>query len=109
MSQVSHVLRKTTEGYTHWCPGCKEAHHIRTERLDHPRWDFNGNVERPTFRPSVRIFITRPDGSESTLCHYFITEGLIEFCTDCRHDLASQTVPLPLLSDAGRRYAWGDE
>jgi hypothetical protein len=34
-------------------------------------------------------------GGRKTLCHYFIRDGKIEFCGDCPHELAGQTVPLP--------------
>ena len=29
MSQVSAVLRRAENGYSHWCPGCKKMHVIR--------------------------------------------------------------------------------
>lgn len=31
----------------------------------------------------------------STICHYFIKAGRIEFCGDCTHALKGQTVDLP--------------
>lgn len=45
-------VRKTTDGYSFKCPGCGDHHHVRTEG---PRalWAFNGNVESPTFSPSL--------------------------------------------------------
>jgi hypothetical protein len=73
-------------GYLHYCPGCKTTHLIPV--ADYPiNWDFDGNMEKPTFRPSVRL-------GEPTDCHYIITGGMIHFCADCTHDLKGTTVPM---------------
>lgn len=83
-------------GWAHWCPGCKDHHVIPTSG---PKvWRFNGDLERPTFTPSVRLTwnwgsVGGPD--EPHCCHYVITDGAIQFCGDCTHALAGQTVPLP--------------
>jgi hypothetical protein len=87
----------------HWCPGCDEPHGIRIEgREGSPKWTFNGNFDRPTFSPSVLNFTIYddegeplPQGQRRTLCHYFITDGQIQFCGDSPHELAGQTVDLP--------------
>ena len=112
MGQVSRVLRRAQGGYVHWCPGCKHAHYIRTDgEGSGPRWTFDGNVEAPTFGPSVRIFtpahIDEDDGPqpERTDCHYFVKAGQIEFCGDSAHALAGQTVPLPDLGGMAD-YGW---
>lgn len=119
MSQLSPILRKAQGGYLHWCPGCAHAHYIAVERETGPRWSFNGDAEKPTFAPSVRIFTpaqaeTRdPDGTvweaspERTNCHYFVREGRIEFCADSAHTLAGQTVPLPAMPSADE-YGYSD-
>ena len=63
--------------------------------------------ESPTFAPSILCFteydeddpsdvpVKLPDGQRRTLCHYFIRDGMIEFCPDSPHALAGQTVELP--------------
>lgn len=66
-----------------YCPGCDMEH-----GLDH-RWTFNGNLDRPTFRPS--LLVTYP----KMRCHSFITAGRIEFLQDSTHHLSGQTVDLP--------------
>lgn len=86
---LSSKLRASGEGRVmHWCPGCEQAHMIYTQEPNHlgAKWSFDGNVESPTFSPSINI-IGR--------CHYFIRAGLIEFCSDSKHALAGQTVALP--------------
>ena len=86
----------------HWCPGCNEVHGIRIEGPSGPKWAFNNDFERPTFSPSVLNFTTYddddnllPNGQRRTLCHYFITDGKIQFCADSPHALAGQTVDIP--------------
>lgn len=93
----------------HWCPGCNDWHHFA---VDNPfrngaRWTWNGDVNAPTFEPSMNIRIGpmpavpegRPDAGQIKVCHYFLRNGQIEFLSDCTHALAGQTVPLPDLPD----------
>lgn len=78
-----------TPGWRHYCPGCKSMHVIPTDaraQQNGHRWTFDGNMDSPTFHPSVNIV---------GQCHYFIRNGQIEFCSDSRHALAGKTVPLP--------------
>lgn len=122
MGQVSRVLRRSQGGYTHWCPGCQHAHFIATDREAGPKWTFDGNLDAPTFAPSIKIYEparaehTDPDGEvwparpEKTICHYFVQGGAINFCGDCEHEYSGkQGVPLPDLSGAEMaNYGWGD-
>jgi len=111
MGQVSNVLRNFAGGFSHWCPGCEETHAIHVDRPNHSgaRWTFDGNVDRPTFSPSVNISSpghTFPDGVkvEAMRCHYFLRGGAIEFLSDCTHVLAGQTVSLPPLPEGLREH-----
>lgn len=82
-------------GYEHWCPGCKRIHVIPVRgQSGEPKWSFNGNMDSPSFSPSVRIFVTRPNGGQETLCHYFITGGVIDYCPDSPHKYGGQKIPL---------------
>lgn len=85
----------------HWCPGCKGTHLIDVEKPNHcgAMWSWDKNAESPTFSPSVNIV---------GICHYFIRNGNIEFCSDSKHDLAGKTVPLPDFPEDMVR-AWGYE
>lgn len=87
------------------------------------RWTFSGDYDRPTFTPSIlaRWYemsadserrldageqapltgATRPDGTperrwpgRDMVCHSFVTDGRIQFLSDCTHALAGQTVYL---------------
>lgn len=73
------------------CPGCEELHVIPIEGP--VKWDFNGDMEKPTFSPS--LFVNRGRTNPvSHQCHSFIRKGQWEFLTDCSHSLAGQTVPM---------------
>lgn len=108
MPAVSKSLWRFGDGmFLHWCPACKKAHAINTDRAHPPAWSFDGNLERPTFGPSVRFFLPAQDGRpERTLCHYFIAAGEIRFCADSAHALAGRNVPLPELPSD---YGWPGE
>lgn len=94
------TLASSTAGKTlwHYCPGCEERHAITIEPSSDPAappgpvWEYNDDPECPTFTPSVRHSWNK-DGSK--ICHYFITEGRIEFCADSTHALAGYTLDLP--------------
>lgn len=104
MSKLIPVSNRNGElyGYAHWCPGCKHAHVFHTIKASDsaPCWTFDGNMEMPTFSPSMREFypeMKNPDGSvrrpEKTLCHYFLKDGEIEFLNDSTcHDLRGKIV-----------------
>lgn len=109
MNQVSPFLRRGTDFYSHWCPGCLEPHNIPV-----PRWAFDGNVNSPTFTPSVNITGKqhivddrgrwtgefKKDAAGNPVpycCHYVLTAGQLQFIGDCTHELRGQTVPLPPL------------
>ena len=109
--QVSRVLRKSTTGFMFWCPGCDEPHHVRVaehHRNEDGNWGFDGNLERPTFTPSVRVYWPQTaTRGEVTRCHSFVRDGEIEFLGDCLHGLAGKTVPLGDLP-GGDEFGWGD-
>lgn len=113
MGQINNHLRRAETGISHWCDGCQEMHLIPDN------WQFNGDYNKPTFTPSVKIssvkitelgehqyrdFIEKgipiPNGkldSYPHVCHYILTDGVIHYCGDCTHSLKGQKRPLPLL------------
>lgn len=72
------------EQFTHviFCPGCGCGHGWTAG------WQFNGNLDAPTIRPSLKVTEMRG------ICHSFITDGKIQFLDDCWHSLKGTTVAL---------------
>lgn len=85
-----------------FCEGCQQCHGVNN------RWTFNGDLDRPTFTPSILVRGTVPitDKEHELLmagqyvepkpfvCHSFVTDGKIQYLNDCTHKLAGQTVEL---------------
>jgi hypothetical protein len=105
---MSELLRPAVDGHGqpyghyHYCPGCEEMHRLP------PGWTFNGDLVKPTYTPSFKHTLrwSRQDPSESDeICHYILTDGVLNFCGDSTHALAGQSVPLPPIPE---RFAdWG--
>lgn len=102
MSLVSPILRRAEGRYFHWCPACEEMHPLPDS------WQFNGDVNKPTFLPSfAQSFVPEKvlaeffdkggaPVSREVKCHYFITDGLIQFCQDSWHK-RSDIVAMPVI------------
>jgi hypothetical protein len=110
------ILRTTNEPgvYTFYCPGCECHHQIWTSEAKGKSfcWTWNGSIESPTFRASLLVQYhkwTPPVTSENHeewkknpweqkqvehICHSYITEGKIEYLSDCTHDLKGQTIEM---------------
>ncbi len=110
------VLDKVSDGSSvlFWCPGCETYHGVWLRGFAHlnPKgatWEWNGDMVRPTFSPSILVRGTLPITDEERdrimrgepvtprdfVCHSFVRDGQIEFLSDSTHHLAGQTVPLP--------------
>jgi len=102
MSLASPILRRATGRFFHWCPACEDMHPLPDS------WMFDGNVEQPTFSPSFKQTFTHWTGEpgseearrtrEDRVCHYFITDGRIQFCPDSWHG-RSDIVAMPLIPE----------
>lgn len=96
-----------SSGYTYWCQGCKSHHTVRTQSsVGGSVWGFNGNLEKPTFTPSVLVTyeavpdadpVEFPEWLTKRICHTFVTDGMVQFLGDCTHEFAGTTAPLPEL------------
>ena len=94
MARLNAKLRKTSNGVAHWCPACKEPHVYQTGPGRPVRWAFDGNLDKSSFTPSMKITTSwkrRPDD----VCHYFLTAGVLQFCGDSTHELAGKSIDLP--------------
>jgi len=94
-------IEETTEGgWLFECPGCRESHEFNVTPGSNgvgsqlPVWNFNGNLDAPTFTPSLLVRWDFGVKREPKVCHSFVTDGMIQFLSDCTHHLAGQTVLL---------------
>lgn len=124
MAKVKQYKSQTGErGVSFKCPGCHGYHIVPVENSQpRPAWGFNENFDRPTLTPSIlaksghyasgvqqdqcanckenAAHPEEADGFECGICHSFVTDGRIQFLSDCTHALAGQTVELPEIDDA---------
>lgn len=61
------------------CPACGEEHTVTNE------FGFNGDINNPTFDEPVKVI-----GAGESVCHFRITDGMIEFNDDCTHAMAGE-------------------
>lgn len=91
---LSKILRGGDDNRIYFeCPGCGVPHGLAVGEGDGPRWGWDGNVDAPTFTPSVLVNFTY--AGKPAVCHSFVTGGRIQFLGDCTHELAFQTVDIP--------------
>ena len=106
---------RVKESELEWAVKCPAIGWIRIPRDG--RWSFNGDYERPTFSPSVNetwgkegqsmeAFKADPNPNRN---HVIITDGKIEYCADCTHALAGQTVVIEPLTYAEARMCYGEK
>jgi len=83
-------------GYIIECPGC-DCSHLFYTNLSNPKcnWKFNGDIEKPTFSPSLLIY---PHPAQPR-CHSFVKDGKIQYLNDCDHNLKGKTVDLPEMDE----------
>ena len=72
-----------------WCPGCVHVH-VFWVTGEGPTWDWDGNLEKPTFSPSHLV----RGGSRDITCHSYLREGVWEFLPDSTHPLAGQKIEI---------------
>ena len=73
------------------CPGCQCSHYYRIKGVrDQPVWEWNQSLMKPTLHPSLVVGVTTP----GKRCHLFLRDGILEFLSDCDHDLRDTKVPL---------------
>lgn len=79
------------------CPGCGFLPAVHVKGAARPTWTWNGSLTAPTFQPSIAV--SWDEQGVPKICHSFVTDGRIQFLSDCTHALAGQTVPLPEMED----------
>lgn len=90
LKQLSPVLMESEGVYYIVCPGCRGmGHMLNTVQNGGPCWTFSGNIEKPSFSPSLVVHL-----GDGKICHSFIKDGQIQYLNDCYHDMAGTTVDL---------------
>ena len=68
---------------------------VKGQRHGTSCWTWNGDVDKPTFHPSILTRIDYTDiGREDFCCHSFVNDGLVQFLSDCSHEYAGKTMEL---------------
>jgi hypothetical protein len=95
--------------YGFYCPGCEHEHIYYTDgrHSNGLTWGFNGNMDKPTFSPSLlnkwgkkvnpnweEPEETPPTKGWSGICHLFVTDGKIIYCSDSTHAYAGKTIEM---------------
>ena len=93
--RLSKILAKSNGNIYFECPGCEIPHGINCGDGHGQLWSFNGDVNNPTFSPSVLVDFTYGAEKKREVCHSFVRNGKIEFLSDCTHELAGKIVDIP--------------
>lgn len=71
------------DGLAAYCPACKTYH------LFDKRWTHNGDFDKPSFTPSMHVFVGQPNA-----CHSFLTNGIWHYLEDSGHEYAGRSLAL---------------
>jgi hypothetical protein len=95
---------ETKTGWMIKCPNCGWHEYPKVGRPQ-ATWSFNGNLQSPTFSPSMNEGLNQPGPHfnpehPSRRCHFTVTNGQIKFHDDCTHGFKGQTLPLESWPDS---------
>lgn len=64
-------------------------------------WSWNGDLEKPTLKPSILNRFVSPDESisPSWVCHSWVNDGQVIYLDDCTHEGRGKTLDLLELTD----------
>ena len=93
-TRISKILAKSNGNIFFDCPGCEGPHGVNCGEGHGPVWTFNGDVNKPTFSPSVLVAYENRLSTDKFICHSFVRDGKIQFLSDCTHSLRGQTVDI---------------
>ena len=91
--------------YIFYCPGCDCGHVYYVIVPDARRrgndtgWTFDGDIDSPTFTPSLKNTWTEGEEHIPKCCHLIMIAGKINYCSDCTHQLAGQVVDMVDIPD----------
>lgn len=85
------IRKEVVEYYFFYCPACKHEHTF-TVKADKTQWNFNGNINNPSFSPSLLNKELDEEGKIKSICHLVITDNKIHYALDCTHELRGQII-----------------
>lgn len=100
---MSAVLMRGDDGRLWWyCPACGCHHGVAVvgTRMEgeHPRWQWNGDYEAPTFYPAVRCTTPANEDQAEVQCLCWVEDGTLRYEPESTHALAGlKNVPMQSL------------
>lgn len=82
-----------------YMPGLPCPVQIRVSGTHYPVWGWNGDRYNPTFSPSILTRLPWGEDRQEIRNHVFVKNGIIQYLSDCTHELAGKSVELPKLCD----------
>jgi len=92
--QISRKFRESDAGYHHWCSGCNRLHTLPKGR----GWTYFSPGDGMSAIPSFHL-----SWQNERVCHYFLTNGQIDYLADCHHALRGPQ-PVPDLPEDYRDF-----
>lgn len=97
--KLKKIISNVCEGYVFLCEACNYKHVFYTKTGNKKtEWDFNGNVDSPTFLPSLKNSHPGDQKNGGNIpphcCHLYLTNGVIKYEADCTHSMAGTSRPL---------------
>jgi len=90
-SEATHLLIRTPGP---WPTRILPVVHGNTTRAGTGCWSWNGDVEKPTLKPSILTGNEPHHASNGRKCHSFVNDGTIQFLSDSTHEFAGKTMDL---------------
>lgn len=86
--EVTNAKDEKFVGLMWRCAGCGDPHFCQVKgKAEGASWAWNGSLTAPTLSPSV---LKAVEGGATQRCHSFVREGVVQFLSDCDHELAGQ-------------------
>lgn len=106
------TVKETEDAYRIKCKPCNSSHYIPKVGRPGKTWTFvNKDFVRPTFVPSMNeshSYKHETTGEDVLIrrCHYVLTDGVMNYCPDCTHNMAGQSLALEPFTEAELNEPW---
>jgi len=72
---------------------------LKGSRAGTENWSWNGNVEKPTLKPSIRAEYYDWKEKGMRVCHVWLNDGIVQHLSDCTCGKAGTKEPLKELDE----------